>query len=345
MAASYLRLGAAEWSERVAALDRLLESCTVCPWDCHVNRLKDETKVCVAGYLPIVSSYAAHFGEEPALSGTHLGAKQARGAGNIFLGHCNLRCVYCQNWQISQDFRTQRPTNETSFERLAGMMMELQAQGCHNIGFVSPTHFAPQIARAVSLAAAQGLRLPLVYNTNAYDSVEVLRLLDGVFDIYLPDLKYSDDQTAHEYSKIPHYVESARAATKEMYRQLGAEAIFDERGLLQRGLVIRLLVLPNDLAGIRETLEWIREELSPRVTLSLMSQYYVTHKVEKKGEELFPLLNRRIRPREYEKVLEWVEEMGFENGWIQPLDDRAAEYYRPDFTRPEAPFRDARDFL
>ncbi len=341
---SYLGLTLDEMNRRVEALDRLLESCTVCPWDCHVNRLRGRTKVCVAGYLPIVSSYSAHFGEEPALSGTHLGAL-ARGAGNIFLGHCNLRCVYCQNWQIGQDFRTQRPNHETSFERLAEMMLELQERGCHNIGFVSPTHFAPQIMRAVAIAARRGLRLPLVYNTNAYDSVEVLRLLDGVFDVYLPDLKYSDEAVAHEYSKIPHYVESARAAVKEMHRQLGDDAVYDDRGLLRRGLVIRLLVLPNDMAGVRETLEWIREELSPRVTISLMSQYYVTHKVESKGDELFPLINRRIRPREFDRVLEWAEELGFENGWIQPLDEEAADYYRPDFTNREMPFRDARDFV
>src|SRR5579871_2994741 len=264
---SYLGLSFTELDRRVEALDRLLESCTVCPWDCNVNRLKDETKVCVAGYLPIVSSYAPHFGEEPALSGTHLGAA-AMGTGNIFLGHCNLRCVYCQNWQISQDFRTQRPTRETSFEQLADMMLELQNRGCHNIGFVSPTHFAPQIMRAVAIAVRRGLRLPLVYNTNAYDSVEVLRLLDGIFDIYLPDLKYADEDVAHEYSKIPHYVASARAAIKEMYRQMGDEAIYDDRGLLQRALVIRLLVLPNDMAGMRDTLEWIRTELSPKVTIS-----------------------------------------------------------------------------
>jgi putative pyruvate formate lyase activating enzyme len=340
---SYLRLPSGELDRRVEALDRLLESCTVCPWDCHVNRLKDETKVCVAGYLPIVSSYAPHFGEEPALSGTHLGSV-ARGSGNIFLGHCNMRCVYCQNWQISQDFRTQRPTLETGFERLAGMTVELQERGCHNIGFVSPTHFAPQIARALAIAVRGGLHLPLVYNTNAYDSVEVLRLLDGVFDIYLPDLKYSDEAVAQEYSKIPHYVASARAAIKEMHRQLSDEVVMDERGLLRRGLVIRLLVLPNDMAGIRETLEWIREELSPRVTLSVMSQYYVTHTVERQGNELFPLLNRRIRPREYEKVLEWVEELGFENGWVQPLEAEAADYYRPNFNNPGLPFEDARDF-
>jgi len=341
-------LESGELRKRVARLEARLASCTVCPWDCRVNRLRDETKVCAAGYLPIVSSYAPHFGEEPALSGTHLGRGQARGAGNIFLGHCNLRCVYCQNWQISQDLRTQRPTRETSFERLAEMMLELQAAGCHNIGFVSPTHFAPQIARAVEIAARRGLRLPLIYNTNAYDSLEVLREMEGIFDIYLPDLKYSDEETAREYSRIPHYVASARAAVQEMHRQMGDALVMDERGLLRRGLVIRLLVLPNDLAGLRETLQWIRDELGPRVTLSMMSQYYPTNKVGREdprgGQELFPLLNRRIRPREWERALEWVEEFGFESGWIQPLEDGASEYYRPDFADAQTPFADARDF-
>jgi putative pyruvate formate lyase activating enzyme len=324
-----------EVARRVAALDAMLASCDICPWDCRVNRIEDQTKVCVAGYLPIVSSWAAHFGEEPALSGTC-------GAGNIFFGHCNLRCVYCQNWQISQDFRNTRPAGEMGFERLAEIMLELQAKRCHNIGFVSPTHFVPQIVRSLEIAAGRGLRLPLIYNTNAYDSVEVLRLLDGVIDIYLPDLKYSDDSVAKEYSKIPDYVRHSRAAVGEMYRQVGDELVMDKGGLLRRGLVIRLLVLPNDLAGLRETLQWLRETLSPRVTLSVMSQFYPTNKV---GEDRFPLLNRRIRPREFEKVLEWLDYFGFENGWIQPLEAGAASYYRPDFRNAEAPFRDAADFV
>ena len=221
------------------------------------------------------------------------------------------------------------------------MILELQTQGCHNIGFVSPTHFVPQIMRTVAIAAGRGLRLPLIYNTNGYDSVEVLRLLDDVFDIYLPDLRYSDDDIAREYSRAPDYTAHARAAIAEMYRQVGSELVTDERGLVRRGLIIRLLILPNDLAGLRETLEWIRDTLSPRVTLSVMSQYYPTHKV---SEEHFPLLNRRIRPGEYAKVLEWLESYGFENGWIQPLEYGAADYYRPDFRDRSVPFADARDF-
>src|SRR5205807_3323454 len=185
---SYLRLlQTGEFARRLAALEALLERCTVCPRDCLNNRLKDEIAACYSGRLPIVSSYTAHFGEEPCLSGT-------RGAGNIFFGNCNLRCVYCQNYQISQTWREQKK-NEITHERLAEMMLELQARGCHNIGFVSPTHFAPQMARAILIAAENGLRLPIVYNTNAYDSVEVLRLLGGIVDVYLPDLKYADSDT------------------------------------------------------------------------------------------------------------------------------------------------------
>ena len=331
-----------ELARRVELLDRMLVSCDICPWDCRVNRLANQTKVCVAGRLPIVSSWTPHFGEEPALSGSHLPRGEARGAGNIFFGHCNLRCVYCQNWQISQDFRDTRPGGEIGFDRLAEIMLELQQQGCHNIGLVSPTHFVPQIARSLEIAARRGLHLPLVYNTNAYDSAEVLRLLDGVIDIYLPDLKYSDDVAAREYSKVPEYVEHSRAAVREMYRQLGDELVTDGRGLLRRGLVIRLLVLPNDLAGVRETLEWIRDALSPLVTLSVMSQYYPANKV---SDERFPLLNRKVRPREFERVLEWLEDLGFENGWIQPLEAEAASYYRPDFRNAAMAFRDAADFV
>ncbi len=342
-APSYLALlESGELAERVETLDTMLADCDICPWDCRVNRVAGETKVCVAGHLPIIASWAPHFGEEPALSGSHLLKGEARGTGNVFLGHCNLRCVYCQNWQISQDFRNTRPAGEMSCERLAAVLLELQGKGCHNIGFVSPTHFVPQIVRSIWLAAREGLRLPLVYNTNAYDSVRVLRLLDGIFDIYLPDLKYSEDETAREYSKIEDYVAHSRAAVAEMYRQTGDEIVVDERGLLRRGLVIRLLVLPNDLAGLRDTLRWIRDTLSRRVTLSLMSQYYPANRA---AGERFPLLSRKIRPREFEKALEWVDEFGFENGWIQPLDAGAASYYRPDFSDAAIPFRDAADFL
>ena len=188
MAASYLTLLAEnELESRVEKLESLLSACNICPKDCGNDRLDDEIAACYSGRQPIVSSYTAHFGEEPCLSGT-------LGAGNIFFGNCNLRCVYCQNYQISQTWREQKK-NEITHERLAEMMFELQERGCHNIGFVSPTHFAPQMARAILIAAENGLTLPIVYNTNAYDSVEVLKLLDGIVDVYLPDLKYADAAT------------------------------------------------------------------------------------------------------------------------------------------------------
>src|SRR6266850_3880425 len=207
---SYIELlKTGELESRVERLMEMLRICRICPRDCDVDRLNDDVAACYSGLLPIVSTYTAHFGEEPALVGT-------RGAGNVFLGLCNLRCVYCQNFQISQTFREQRK-NEVSFERLAEIFLELQEQGCHNINWVSPPHFAPQFAKSLLIAARQGLRLPIVYNTNAYDSVEVLKLLEGIVDVYLPDLKYSDDEAGREYSKVTGYLQHSRIALREMY--------------------------------------------------------------------------------------------------------------------------------
>jgi putative pyruvate formate lyase activating enzyme len=331
---SYLRLlETGELEERVLALEAMLESCRVCPLDCGNNRLKDEIARCYSGRLPIVSSYTAHFGEEPALSGTN-------GAGNIFFGNCNLRCVYCQNYQISQTHKEQIK-NQVTHERLAEMMLELQAKGCHNINFVSPTHFAPQLARGLLLAARQGLRLPIVYNTNAYDSVEVLRLLDRIVDVYLPDLKYADSADGYEYSKVRDYKEHARRAVAEMYRQTGDSLVLGADGLLKRGLVVRLLVLPNDLAGVRESLEWIRDALSPRVAVSMMAQYYATNRAA--TDARYALLSRRITETEWLRALSALDELGMEEGWMQEYDG-ASHYYRPDFTNREKPFKDIRDF-
>ena len=332
---SYLALlasGALE--ERVVRLEALLERCTVCPRDCFNNRLKDELAACYSGRLPIVSSHTAHFGEEPPLVGS-------RGAGNIFFGNCNLRCVYCQNYQISQTHKEQL-RNQVSHERLAEMMLELQARGCHNINFVSPTHFVPQMARAILIAAHSGLRLPIVYNTNSYDSVEVLKLLNNIVDIYLPDLKYADDDSGYLYSKVRSYREVSRQALKQMFDQTGDELVFDNDGLLRRGLVIRLLVLPNDIGSIRESIEWIRDELSPRVAISLMAQYYPTHQAA--TNQRYVLLSRRIREMEWLKAVTALEELGMDEGWVQEFDC-AAYYYRPDFTDADRPFKDIRDFV
>lgn len=335
MIAKYLTLLAAnELRQRVEQLEAMLASCTVCPKLCGNDRLNDEIAACYSGRLPIVSSYTAHFGEEPCLSGT-------RGAGNIFFGNCNLRCVYCQNYQISQTWREQK-RNEVTHGRLAEMMLELQSRGCHNIGFVSPTHFAPQMARAILIAAERGLTLPIVYNTNAYDSVEVLRLLDGIVDIYLPDLKYADSDAGYQYSKVRDYTLHARVAIKEMHRQMGDELVFDENGLLQRGLMIRLLVLPNDIAGLEENLHWIRDELGTGTAISLMAQYYATNKAA--SDDRYILLSRRISEGEWFDAVSLLEELGMDEGFMQEYES-ASHYYRPDFNDAEEPFKDVRDFL
>lgn len=334
MTARYLTLLAEnKLEERVVALEELLRRCTVCPKDCGNDRLADEIAACYSGRLPIVSSYTAHFGEEPCLSGTN-------GAGNIFFGNCNLRCVYCQNYQISQTWREQQK-NEVTHERLAEMMLELQDLGCHNIGFVSPTHFAPQMARGILLAAQQGLTLPIVYNTNAYDSVEVLRLLDGIVDIYLPDLKYADSDAGFQYSKVRDYKEHARAAIREMHRQMSDELIFGDDGLLKQGLMIRLLVLPNGIADIEESLRWIRDELGPRTAISLMAQYYATNKAA--TDPRYILLSRRISEGEWFDAISLLDTLGIEEGFMQEYES-ASYYYRPDFTDKDKPFKDIRDF-
>jgi putative pyruvate formate lyase activating enzyme len=326
-------LASGELERRVERLYGLLSACTVCPRDCGNDRLAGVLASCASGADPVVSSYTPHFGEEPCLSGT-------RGAGNVFFGNCNLRCVYCQNWQISQDWAGQR-RNEVSVERLAEMLLELQERGCHNIGFVSPTHYAPQMARAILLAAGRGLELPIVYNTNAYDSVEVLRLLEGIVDVYLPDLKYAEDEAGSTFSKVPEYSRRAREAIAEMYRQKGSRLVFGEDGTLESGLLVRLLVLPNGAAGVADSLGWIAEALSPRVAVSLMAQYYPIHRAAE--SEKYAALSRSITPEEWAEALAALEANGIENGYQQELET-ANRYYRPDFRDREKPFRDIRDF-
>ena len=313
-------------------LHRMLASCDICPLDCQVNRLEGEISRCYSARLPIVSSYCPHFGEEPALVGTN-------GVGNIFFGNCNLKCSYCQNYEISQRWKEERK-NEVTISRLVEMMLELQdVHGCHALGFVSPTHFVPQMVEAIFEACKRGLHVPIIYNTNAYDSVEVLKLLEGIVDVYLPDIKYAEDEMGYRYSGVKEYVRHSRAALLEMYRQMGDGLTIGEDGLVKRGLIVRHLVLPNDLAGSRETLEFIANHLSNRVTLSVMSQYYPTNKVTNEQADKFEslqLLNRRVREREYDKVLELLDEFGFESGWAQEFESQ--DYYRPDFSNRVTPF-------
>jgi putative pyruvate formate lyase activating enzyme len=293
-----------ELSRRAESLERLLTRCTVCPHRCEVNRYEEYSGRCLSGYRPVVYSYGPHHGEERPLSGR-------LGSGTIFFGSCNLRCVFCQNYTISQRPR-ETHEHEITIPHLASIMLSLQKQGCHNINFVSPTHFVPQIVRAVEHAAAAGLYLPLVYNSNGYDSVEVLRLLDGVMDIYLPDLKYGDDDHAYKYSKIKNYVSHAREALREMYRQVGTTSLVGNDGIMYRGLILRHLILPNDISRSTETIRWIAENLSPDVYLSVMSQYHPANRAFQYNE-----LNRRLSHQEFLEVVREIRRLNMTRAMIQ----------------------------
>ncbi len=301
-----------------------------------MDRTAGEPGACRTGPEPAYASAAPHFGEEPPLSGTHLPRGQAPGLGNVFLSGCNLACLACQNASISQG---PQPGAARGAARLAAACVALQDRGCHAIGFVSPTHQAPGILRALAEAGRLGLALPVVWNSNAWETPEMLRRLDGVVDVYLPDLKYADDASARLCSGVDGYVAVARAAILEMARQVGVRPVYDERGLLVRGLLIRLLVLPNDLAGVEDSLAWLAAEVGTGVALSVMSQYWPAHRA---FEE--PLLARRVRRGEWERVLARLDALGFENGWVQPFEDDASACYRPDFDDPADPFPDASTF-
>ncbi len=306
-----------ELQRRVRSLEARLASCDICPRACQVNRLEGKTGFCHSAYRLIVSSFCAHHGEEPVLSGS-------RGSGTVFLGNCNLRCVYCQNHQISQDYRNQR-RYEVEPRVLAERLIYLQDElRCHNINFVSPSHFVPQIVRAVLEAIPGGLRLPLVYNTASYDSLETLRELDGVMSIYLADLRYASDKWGRKFSRVPDYMARSRAAIREMYWQVGNLEV-DDDGVAQKGLIVRHLILPNGLAGSEDSLGWLAGEVSPEVTVSIMSQYFPAHRARQ-----FPLLARKISPWEYAEVKTLVAKLGMVNGWIQEME--AAEHYLPDFS-------------
>jgi len=312
-----------ELERRANALEERLASCDICPRKCHVNRLKNELGFCHSGHLPIVSAVCAHQGEEPVISGS-------RGSGTIFFGNCNMRCVYCQNYQISQNWKKQK-SRRIDCRSLAQNMLYLQDElGCHNINFVSPSHFIPQLVRAVLEAVPMGLRVPLVYNTNGYDSITSLTELEGIISIYLPDLRYASDDWAKKLSHVSDYVAQARQAIKEMYRQVG-DLTVDDSGLARRGLIVRHLILPNGLSGSEDSLIWLARELSPTVTVSIMSQYSPLHRAQRT-----PLLSRKISVVEYESVLQLLDDMGIENGWTQEMG--AAGNYTPDFEREGHPF-------
>ena len=308
---AYLGLDGGEIVERARRAVSLLgeERCEVCPRLCKVGRLRDERGLCGIGRQAVVASYFAHFGEENCLRGWN-------GSGTVFFSGCNLRCVFCQNYDISWEVQGER----VSADRLAHMMLELQAMGCHNINWVTPEHVVPQILEAVPIAIEGGLRLPIVYNTSSYDSMDSLELMDGIVDVYMPDLKYATTEASRRYSRRADYAEVARQTIREMNRQVGP-LHFDEHGLARRGLLLRHLVMPGMLDETEAVLRFVADELGPDTYVDLMAQYYPAGLVGRSGrddEVQFEEINRHLYREEYLQVVETGRSLG-----LRRLDARS----------------------
>ena len=297
----YLQWSIRELRERANAAIALLERCSVCPWECGVNRLADEKHICRIGRYAVVASYFPHFGEENCLRGW-------RGSGTIFFSGCNLRCVFCQNWDISQKVRGTVVTPD----RLAAMMLELQHLGCHNINLVTPEHVVPQVLEALPIAVESGLRLPIVYNTSAFDSLESIQLLDGIVDIYMPDFKFWSPEKAKRYLKQPRYPEVARQVIRAMHQQVG-DLQLDDRGLAVRGLLVRHLVMPGMLEETREILRFLATEISRDTYVNIMDQYYPAYQV---SEKRYPEIHRRLYREEILQAVQFARQLG-----LHRLDD------------------------
>jgi len=295
--AAYNKMPLETLKERTSSALALLRCCQICPRRCQADRSNDERGFCRIGRRAKVASYTPHFGEEPPLVGSS-------GSGTIFFSGCNLSCVFCQNWDISQ----MDAGREVSPEELARMMLALEDGGCHNINFVTPTHVVPQILEALVLAREGGLSVPLVYNSGGYDSVETLRLLEGIIDIYMPDAKYGQDGPAQKYSAAPGYTAIMKAALKEMHRQVG-DLEMDEEGIAVRGLLVRHLVLPGGAAGTEEVVRFISQEISPNTYLNVMAQYRPEYQACR-----YPELDRHITAREYAQALQLAAAAGLVRG-------------------------------
>lgn len=284
---SYLELvRTGELEKRVSILKEKLKNCSLCPRNCRVNRFEQRGTYCRTGINPVVSSFGPHFGEESPLVGTH-------GSGTIFFSFCNLKCVFCQNYEISQ----LGIGKEVTVNDLAQMMISLQERGCHNINFVTPTHVVPQIVESLLIAVREGLKIPLVYNSGGYDSDETIRLLDGIFDIYMPDIKYSDDKHSKKYSSAPGYFDVVKKAVKEMHRQVGDLQVSDD-GIAMRGLLVRHLVLPEDIAGTEKVMEFLAREISIHTYVNIMDQFRPCYRASE-----FKEISRRISSDEFESAI------------------------------------------
>ena len=286
-----------------------LSQCNVCPRNCGADRTNGKTGFCRAPYLPKVALVSRHDWEEPPISGT-------KGSGTVFFSHCNLGCVFCQNHDISQDGFGQ----EITVKRLAEIFLEQQERGFHNVNLVSAVQFIPQVAKALTIAKAQGLSIPVVYNSNGYESIDGLKMLEGLVDIYLPDFKYWDDALGLEYSKAPHYRETVSAAILEMRRQTGAD-ILDENGIMKKGIILRHLVLPGHYKDSFKVLDWVKEHLGEETFVSLMSQYTPMYQ----AKEIKPL-SRKLTTFEYDKVVDHFFEIGLKNGFMQKRSSATSEY-------------------
>lgn len=286
-----------------------LEKCEICPHRCKVNRIKNQVGRCKSRGTVKVALVSTHNYEEPCISGEN-------GSGTVFFSNCNLNCVFCQNYEISQEGLGK----EITIEDLAGIFIKQQQNNVENINLVTPTSYVPQIIEAIKIAKEKGLNIPIVYNTNGYENVETIKMLEGYIDIYLPDLKYFDNELGKKYSKIDNYFEIATNAIKEMYRQVG-KAQFDERGIMKKGMIIRHLILPGQVQNSKDTLKWINENISKDVYVSLMAQYFPTYKAKEIKE-----LNRKITKEEYEEIEQFLYSLDLNNGFIQELGEHEEEY-------------------
>jgi putative pyruvate formate lyase activating enzyme len=298
---SYLKSYAdSSLQQKIGQAYKLLESCEICPRRCKVDRTKNKKGFCRVGLNPIVCSFMPHHGEEPPVSGR-------RGSGAIFFSYCNLKCQYCQNYSFSQNGEGE----EVSLEKLSELMLYLEELRCHNINLVTPTHFMPQILKALSLAIEKGLKIPIVYNTSGYELPEIIRILEGIVDIYLVDMRYAEAGQSEKYSQAKDYPHYNQEAVKEMHRQTG-DAEFDAEGIIKKGIIVRHLVLPHNIAGTEKIMEFISREISLKTYISLMSQYqpyYLAHK--------YPQISRRIYKEEYQQAIDCLHKYGLENGWTQ----------------------------
>ena len=289
-------------------MNKELECCTICPHNCKINRTKNPGR-CKSTDKIKIALYSIHNFEEPCISGE-------KGSGTIFFSNCNMNCVFCQNYEISQLGRGK----EITIEELANVMIKQQERNVQNINLVTPTSYALHIVEAIKIARKKGLEIPIVYNTNGYESVETLKLLEGYVDIYLPDLKYYYDDLAKKYSKVDNYFEIATKAIQEMYRQVGTP-VLDENGVMKKGLMIRHLILPNEVQNSKKVLKWIKENIDSNVYVSIMAQYFPTYKAKE-----IPKIARKITKEEYEKVENYLYELDLENGYIQELGEHEEEY-------------------